>query len=58
MLERDQDQDGIEKTRMGRGWKTRMEKHTAYMCADGLRVEVANKAFKLVQFADRFGNRK
>ena len=57
MLERDQGQDGIEEMRMGRGWKTMVERHSAYMCADRLRVEVANKAFKLVRFADRFGNR-
>ena len=44
--------------RMGRGWKTKRGKKSVYMCADGLHVEAANKAFKWVLFADRFGNGK
>ena len=41
-----------------RGWKTKRGMNSVYMCADGLRVEVMNKAFKWVLLTDRFGSRK
>ena len=40
------------------GWETRAEKRSAYICADGLCVEVMSRAFKQGQFVDRFGNRR
>ena len=58
MLERDQDQDGAGEMKTVRGWKTKRGRNSVYMCADGLHVEAANKAFKLVLLADRFGSRK
>ena len=58
MLERDQGQDGADEMKTVRGWKTKRGRNSMYMCADGLRVNVANKAFKWVLLADRFGNRK
>lgn len=39
------------------GWETRAEKRSAYICADGLSVEVVSRAFKRGHFVDRFGNR-
>ena len=46
MLGRAQDQEGAGKIRTKRGWKTGEERHSAYICTDGLRVKVASRAFK------------
>ena len=40
------------------GWETRAEKRSAYICTDGLSVDVVSRAFKRGQFVDRFGNRR
>ena len=58
MLGRAQGRDRIDKLKMRYGWKTGEERHSAYICTDGLRVKVASRAFKRGLFVDRFGSKR